>query len=177
MSRIQRVVCGFVGACALACASSGTAGGGGEEGKRILVALQNFKSGERFELASESHTDRVTYYSDERHDARRKVQTDEIMSAFVGELSRQGYTDHAQAGRAPAIGSGDVIRWGLEVQQGKDETHWLVGTGSPAPDWQTFQKCRDIFLQLYNITVSFQTVENPSGKDYFGTPAAGQKKR
>jgi hypothetical protein len=177
MSRIQRLGCLLVSGFLTACASSGASGVGASE---VLVRLHDFRTRERFELASESHTDRVKYYSDGRHDAARKVQTDEIMSAFVGELERQGYTDRARAGRAPAIGSGDVIRWGLEVERGPNQSHWLVGTGSQPADWQAFQKCRDTFLQLYNITVSYQAVQNDSGGSYFGNQeraAAGQKRR
>src|SRR5262245_45450117 len=160
MSRIQRLGC-FLAVLAAglpaACASAGKTHEG--EQAPLLVRLQDFRTGERFELAGESHTDRVTYYSGERHDAARKVQSDDIMTAFVEELDRQGYGAHARTGRAPALGSTDVIRWGLEVESGKAQTHWLVGTGSQAGDWQAFQKCRDTFLQLYNITVSYQAVE------------------
>lgn len=175
MTRLQLPFLALLLAVASACAGSGARSGDGDE---LLVTLHNFKTGERFELASESHTDRVAYYSDERHDAARKVQTDEIMSAFVGELARQGMAEHAQPGRAPAAAGSDVIRWGLEVEDGDERRHWLVGTGSPAEDWQAFQRCRDTFLQLYNITVSFQAVENPNGKQYFddqARAAASQK--
>jgi len=140
----------------------------------VLVTLRNFKSGERFELASESHTKRVEYYSGQRTDAARKIQSDEVMSAFLDELERQGFSAHAQPGKAPSIASGDVIRWGLELEHGEDHRHWLIGTGSAGDDIAAFQKCRDTFLQLYNVTVSYQTVHNDTGKQYFqdskGTP-------
>ena len=179
MSSIQRLFCCFLVCASLsACASSSAARS--EVGGALLVSLQNLRTGECFELASESHTDRVTYYSDARKDAARKVQTDEIMSAFVSELDRQGFGKHARPGRAPTIGSGDVIRWALEVESGSGQAHWLIGTGSSPDDWQAFQKCRDTFLQLYNITVSYQAVENAGGKNYFDEKArrsAGQKQR
>jgi len=178
MSRIQRLGCVLASGFLAACASVGDAPEGASAA--LLVRLQDFRTGERFELASESHTDRVTYYSGERRDAARKVQSDEIMSAFVVELERQGYAGYARTGRAPALGSSDAIRWGLEVESASAQTHWLVGTGSQPADWQAFQKCRDVFLQLYNITVSYQTVENAGGKGYFDEQkraAAGQKQR
>lgn len=178
MPLIQCLACFLLGGFLGACATSGAARN--ETGIALLVALENLRTGERFELASESHTDRVTYYSDERKDAARKVQTDEIMSAFVGELGRQGFEEHARTGRAPAIGSGDVIRWALEIESHSSQTHWLVGTSSPPADWQAFQRCRDTFLQLYNITVSYQAVENAGGRSYFDDKArasASQKQR
>ena len=61
------------------CASSGSSPSG--DGANVLVVLHDYKNGQRFELASESHTDRVTYYSEERPDAVRKIQPDEVMSA------------------------------------------------------------------------------------------------
>jgi hypothetical protein len=153
-----------MGALLVACASSGTSG---SRSAAVLVTLHDFKTGERFELASESHTDRVAYYSDARADAARQVQSDEIMSAFVAELERQGLAEHAQAGRAPSLAAGGVISWGLELERGPEASHWLIGKGSAPADWQEFQACRETFLQLYNITVSFQTVRNESGKELF----------
>lgn len=179
MSPRQRLLgCLLSWAPLVACAS--TSAEPDDAGTALLVSLQNLRTGECFELASETHTDRVSYYSDARKDAARKVQTDEIMAAFLGELDRQGFGKHARPGRAPAIGSGDVIRWALEVESGSNHAHWLVGTGSSPEDMQDFQKCRDMFLQLYNITVSYQTVENAGGKAYFDEKArqgAGQKQR
>lgn len=179
MSRITRIQfclcsCFLASAFLAACASAPSQ----PAAIPLLVTLQNLRSGERFQLASESHTDRVTYYSGERSDAARKVQTDEIMSAFVGELDRQGFGKYARPGRAPALGSGDVIRWGLEVEGPSGQAHWLIGTGSPPADWQVFQKCRDTFLQLYNITVSYQAVENAGGRSYFDDKTRrGQEQR
>ncbi|MSR61519.1 MAG: hypothetical protein EXS08_03595 [Planctomycetes bacterium] len=168
MSRFQRFLASFVGALLVACASTGAGRGAQDDAPgEYLVTLRNFKTGERFELASESHTDRVSYYSETRADATRKVQADEVMEAFVEELGDQGFDSKAQVGKAPGVASGDVIRWGLEIAHGETRRHWLVGTGSQAADWQTFQKCRDTFLQLYNITVSYQTVQNQSGRQFF----------
>jgi len=167
MKRLPPVAALLLGLAALGCSSAGSKSSD-SAGAAVLVTLRNFRSGERFELASESHTDRLAYYSDARGEAQRKVQSDEIMSAFVDELERQGYADHAQAGRAPSLEGSDVVRWGIEVEDGEQRTHWLVGTSSPPNDWNAFQKCRDTFLQLYNITVSFQAVQNKeAGKKYF----------
>jgi hypothetical protein len=179
MPRFQPLLCGLLGVALSACASP-DASAAEESHAVLLVTLHDFKTGERFELASESHTDRVEYYSDERDDAARKVVNDEIMAAFVGELGSQGFTARARTGRAPRIGTGEVIRWGLEIDGDTNQAHWLVGTGSRPDEWQAFQRCRDMFLELYNFTVSYQAVENASGKGYFDDKArgqAGQKRR
>lgn len=166
----------LLGALMAACAGPGARS---KEPAAVLVSLRNFKSGERFELASESHTDRVTYYSGARQDAARKIQSDEIMQAFLEELERQGYGAHARPGRAPAIGTSDTIRWGLEVEGPAGELSWLVGANASPADWADFQRCRDVFLQLYNVTVSYQAVQNASGKEYFEEqrPTSSQKPR
>jgi len=167
MSRFQRFLCCFVSVLLAACAASGASSGVKGDGGEYLVTLRNLRSGEHFELASESHTERVSYYSTTRPDAARKILADDAMSAFVEELGKEGFDAHAQPGKAPSVASGDVIRWGLEVEHGSEHRHWLVGTGSQAADLQTFQKCRDTFLQLYNIAVSYQTVQNQDGHQIF----------
>lgn len=164
MKPFQRLSCLLLAALA-ACASSGSDSSG--HGANVLVVLHDYKNGQRFELASETHTDRVAYYSSERGDAVRKIQPDEVMAACVGELERRGYDAHSKDGRAPSIGANDVVRWGLEVENEGQRSNWLVGTGSAADEWKDFQACRDFFLEVYNNTVSYQTVRNATGKQYF----------
>jgi hypothetical protein len=171
----------FLVACAAfsACASRGQSPAS-EVANEVLVTLHNYKAKTQFELASESHTSRVEYYSDEREDAARKIQTDEVMSAFLREIDKLGLGTFARTGKAPSTTNGDVIRWGLEVaSSGGREVHWLVGTGSSAEEWKKFDQCRDSFLQLYNSTVSYQSVHNQGGKSYFDdrARAASGKKR
>jgi len=150
---------------ALLLASCRSTGSGGE--RPMLVTLRDYQNGARFELASESHSDPVEYYSDKREDAVRKIQTDEIMSAFLGELDRSGLGTHGRTGHAPELGKSDVVSWGIEVETPAQSVHWMVGKGSALEEWKQFQRCRDVFLQLYNVTVSYQTVQNESGKQFF----------
>ena len=142
----------------------------------LIVSLQNYKSGQRFELASQSHTDPVSYYSSERGDAARKIQKDDVMLALVEELERLDYGARARTGRAPSKGN-EETRWALEIANGDKELHWTIGTGDSKDTWSSFQKCRDTFLELYNVTVSFQTVENDQGRGYFHDPAASAPKK
>ena len=136
---------------------------------KVLVALQNYQTGQRFELASESHTERVTYYSSQRGDAARKVQKDDVMVALVEELERLDYGEHAHEGRAPEQ-VGETMRWALELASDTKTLSWTIGTGNPKTDWLVFQECRDTFLELYNVTISFQTVQNEQGRGYFQDP-------
>jgi hypothetical protein len=160
-----------------ACSSTGAAATKESAGGGLLVTLHNYRSKERFELAGESHTKRVEYYSDPRADAARKIQTDEVMAAFLQELERLGFGAHARTGPAPSVPEGNVIRWGIEVASKTGELHWLVGTGSSPDEWKTFERCRDTFLELYHNTVSYQAVKNTSGRQFFDDKrqASGQK--
>jgi hypothetical protein len=147
-----------------ACASSG--GGGGGRAQRLRVTLRDYTQGARFELVSESHTDRVTYYSQARSDAARKVQTDEVMRALVREIDGKGFGNHSQEGPAPSQG-GRALSRSIEVERDGAVEHWPIGNGSQVDERQAFHVCVDEFLQLYNISASFQAVENPVGRDYF----------
>jgi hypothetical protein len=150
-----------------ACASTGAAAKKAGEAGGLLVTLHNYKGNARFELAGESHTKRVEYYSDARPDAARKVQTDDVMAALLEELDKLGFGAHARTGPAPSVSQSEVIRWGLEVASKTGELHWLVGTGSSAEEWKAFERCRDTFLELYNNTMSYQTVKNQDGRQFF----------
>lgn len=149
----------------VACSSTGS--GRARGGHRVLVTLRDYRSNLPLELANETHTDRVSYYSHERHDAARKVQTDEVIGALVDELDGRGFEAHASAGDAPAAARPDVVRWALAIEIDGQSKHWLVGPGTPADEWKAFQSCRDAFVQLYNVTVSYQSLQNASGGGLF----------
>lgn len=147
-----------------ACASSGSAAQG-DEGA-LLVSLHDYRQNRVFELASESHTSRVDYYSQSRKDAARKIQSDEVMGALLGELERQGLKDHEAAGPAPSAGGG-VLEYGLEVERAGASGHWLIGKGTVPEEAIAFHECAKTFFELYNVTLSLQSVENPEGKALF----------
>lgn len=157
-------------ALALALLAAGCAGsargGAGADGERLRVSVVDYASGQHFELASESHTDRVAYYSAERADAARKVQTDEVMGLLVAELERQGFERYAQAGRAPTRGGGAVTR-SIEVEDDGALEHWVIGAGSAPDERRAFNECLGQFLDLYNLSASYQSVDNPLGDEFF----------
>lgn len=160
-------------ACLLLVSCSSTGGAPEGEAARMRVTLRDYKRDQRFELVSESHTSRIDYYSTARDDASRKVQTDTIMNALVEELEKQGFEKRAQAGRAPSSG-GEIVTWGLEIESGENTDHWVIGSGSALDDLQDFQECRNSFLQLYNITASYQAIKNTQGKEIFQKPRQGK---
>lgn len=144
----------------VACASTGSGG------RALRVALVDFQGGQRFALASESHTDRVEYYSSVRRDASLKVQTDEVMAALVDEFDRLGWSTYAQPGRGPSRG-GRAISRSLEVERDGAVQHWVVGDGSELDERRHFAEAMTTFFQLYNITQAFQAIENQEGAELF----------
>ena len=150
-----------------ACSSTGSrAGGDASSDGRMRVTLRNYDAEQLFELVSESHTNRVEYYSQERADAARKIQSDEVMGALVDELDSQGFEDFAQPGRAPTR-KNEVVSQSLEIERGDETEHWVVGKGSAASERLRFRDCMLAFVELYNLTASYQVIENPEGSQIF----------
>lgn len=167
---LARLCC--LGAILLASCAGATASADGG-GERLRVLLQDYSAGQHFELASESHTDRVAYYSEVRSEAARKIQTDEVLALLVDELERQGFAEHAQAGRAPTR-AGSAVTRALEIEDGDTTRHWLIGNGSPLEERKAFNECLAQFLDLYNISASFQTIDNPRGPEFFEQEQSGR---
>ena len=139
----------------------------------MRVTLRGYSSGQLFELVSESHTNRVDYYSQSRADAARKIQADEVLEALIDEMESRGFDRHAKSGRAPTQAATKAVSWGFELEVGDEITHWLTGSGAPDEERLAFQECMSAFLQLYNVSASYQTIENPEGPEFFDEPRAG----
>ena len=56
----------------------------------------------------------------------------------------------------------------IEIESGDETQHWLIGTRSPLEERKAFNECLTQFLDLYNISASFQSVANPKGHEFFG---------
>ena len=135
----------------------------------VRVTWRDYRRGNRLELVSESHTSKVAQYSEKRDDAARKVQRDVFMQGLVEFLQLEGYMARASAGRAPVDGR-EIWTSSLEVDRDGALTHMAVSTGSPAEERIVFQNCVKGFLELYNATQAFQTVENAEGTYEFESP-------
>ena len=143
-----------------------------DETAAIRVTWRDYGTGQRFELVSESHTDPVELYSEARADASRKVQVGPAMLALLDYFHTEDYDEVAREGRAPRDGRGLVTR-ALEVERDGRVTHLAVGQGSPARERELLNACTQGFLELYNATQAFQTVENRGGANLFDSQASG----
>ncbi len=155
----------------VACASTPT-----NSAERLRVTFRDYTIDRHFELASESHTDRVSYYSQVRDDAARKIQHDGVMRALTNELERQGYKRHAQEGNAPRQ-SGGILRGSLQIEDGEHTSHWVVGRGTDAQERIDFNTCMQTFFELYNASQGLQAVDNDRGPAFFEEPPTRPRRR
>lgn len=138
----------------------------------IRVTWRDYETGQHFELVSESHTDPVELYSEVRADASRKVQDDDAMQALLDYFHGEDYDDVAREGRAPRDGRGVVTR-AIEVDRDGHVTYLAVGKSSPLRERELLNACTQGFLELYNATQAFQTVDNRGGAGLFDSQATG----
>ena len=156
-----------------ACAGSGTSSGrtdalGGtspSEERAVRVSLIGYGR-PSFVLVSNSHTSRVELYSDERGAPSRKVQTDEVMGALVAHLDDLGLAEFATAGRAPRADDTRFL-WAFEIEDEGQRRWWPLGGATPADEQRAFAAARADFIDLFNLTQAFQSVDNEIGADYF----------
>ncbi len=138
----------------------------GRTGDRLRITLRDYQGGRNFELVSESHSDRIAYYSSVRDDANRKYQVDAVVAALLRELDKSGFDKYAQDGRAPSSAGGALTR-AFEIQDNDRVRHWVIGDGSNSDEKRRFIESMTTFVQLYNVTESFQAIQNENGERVF----------
>jgi len=136
--------------------------------RALRVTLRDYRSGQRFELVSESHTSALELYSEKRASASTKVQSDEVMQGLVDFLREQQFDRHAAPGKAPLQAQGGYTN-ALEVDRAGQVMHMIGGKSVPAAEQKVLAVCRANFLMLYNQTDSWQTVDNRAGDGVFQT--------
>ncbi|MBM3976796.1 MAG: hypothetical protein FJ299_07380 [Planctomycetes bacterium] len=155
----------FSGACGTPRSSNGSVTGfkqAGSLGLAFRATWRDQNTGKKLELVSQTHTDAVELYSQARASADTKVQTDEAMRALQKELEARGFAKHAQSGRAPSGGAGQV----LEFESPDGARH--LGSRSATPEARkAYLECFLVFRDVYNYTDGLQTVENQSGGALF----------
>ncbi len=141
-------------------ASCGSTGGSSRsahaEGEAMRMTFVDHRTQQVCELVSESHTDRLTYYSTPRANASTKVQDDEIMGELLEWLEKNDLGDYAVAGPAPRMGAG--MFWTLEIEGPTGTLHVSETQGTSPDDKQSLRKLMQAVLQTYNITPGYQAV-------------------
>jgi len=152
-----------------ACASSG--GGSGGPPRPIAISLVGYGAAP-FELVSESHTSRVDLYSAELPTAATKVVNDEVMVALLEHLEELGYRGYSRPGQAPEA-NGKALVKSIQVDENGAKTWWPLVETASVQELKAFQTAMRDFIDLYNISQSWQSVDNTLGGEYFDRKKAG----
>ena len=164
---LARRLSGLLGACALAACSSAGARAADAPPRAIAVSLHGVGAAP-FELVSAGHTRPVDLYSEERSTASTKVQEDAVMAALVEHLDDLGFDRYAHAGTAPrGPDAGGAFAKAIEVQDGAASAWWALTPAAGKDEIAAFGSAMSAFLQLYNLTQGWQSVDNESGSEYF----------
>jgi len=163
-------------ACVLLAACSSTSGsptrassGQKAEGEPILLVFTDYRTGARMELANESHTDRIKQYSEQRSDANRKVQSDDLMDGLVAYLDDQGFSRDSTPGDPPYMTGGD-LRWTLQIMRSSGESYVAESQTASTREKRRLRIYSKAFLDTYNATQGWQAVKIESGQLPFKGP-------
>lgn len=158
---MSKIACVLAALLPLAgCASSGGSSGSSEPaGVPVLARFIDYRSGVVMELVNESHTDRLEQYSQPRHDAGRKVQTDAVMEGLVEYLEDRGFDRWASAGPAPR--TADSFLWSLQLEGPGGARHVGLTRTMPEDAKQSLREMQYAFLATFNSEEAYQSIESP----------------
>ena len=106
-------------------------------------------------LASQSHTDRLTYYSTPRDDASLKIVEDAAMARLLQDLDRQGFGKRSRPGPA-----NEFDTKAIELERDGALRSFGVRSGSSADDWKAMQAMTSDVLELFNGTFGGQAMRS-----------------
>jgi hypothetical protein len=75
-------------------------------------------------------------------------------------MDSKGFGENAQEGPAPREALGRYTR-SFEVEQNGLVTSWAIGKSTTAE--RAFYECQRVFVEVYNQTLSYQTVDPEKG--------------
>ncbi|MEO0649445.1 MAG: hypothetical protein AAFZ65_02055 [Planctomycetota bacterium] len=148
-----------------ACASTDT-----DTGTRARITLRQFTgSNDAYELRSETHTDRLEYYSSARTEANVKIMRDDLMDALLRGFDDAGYASFARPGAAPtsSLGGGQ-LRKVIEVERDGAVTHVAMGLESGPEEAAMVQDLVNGFFTAFNQVRSYQSLDSGGGSGFTG---------
>lgn len=164
-------------------AAAGSTGSDGAEeaakphtpkGPAYLLRYIEYRSGTRLELVNPSHTTAVKQYSTVRQDPSRKVTSEEWMDELVQFMAEHGWTEEVKAGQAPTMAK-DSFSWALELTGPQGTSFVAQPVGARDSQLKRLLTLKAAFLDTYNATPGFQTVQTEPGKLPFKQPQYGRK--
>lgn len=140
-------------------------------GHPVRVRYVAYLSQQNLEIVNESHSDPHDLYSKKLsvNAVKPKVQTDEVMEALLERFAELGATKRFQPGAAPATAPSRAAQ-ALEVETEAGVKCWVVRETSPEAERAEFRGVVSDFVNLYNSTVQYQSVdEAPAWRGAQGT--------
>lgn len=140
-------------------------------GHPVRVRYVAYLSQQNLEIVNESHSDPHELYSQKRslHAVQPKVQSDEVVEALLERFTELGVMKHALPGAAPAAPPSRAAQ-ALELETEAGVRSWVVLETSPEAERKQFRDCVKDFVDLYNATVQYQSVdEAPEWRGASGT--------
>jgi hypothetical protein len=144
------------------------------KGPAYLLRYVEYRSGTRLELVNPAHTTAVEQYSKPRSDPSRKVTSSEWMEALVEFLHDQGWDAEVRAGKAPTMAR-DSLAWALELTGPEGTSFVALPIGAKPDQKKRLLTLMAAFLDTYNATPGFQTVQAEPGKLPFKQPQYSRK--
>lgn len=106
-------------------------------------------------LASNSHTDRLTYYSTPRDDANLKIVDDALMADLLGALNSRGFKKRARSSQPNELDTKAIV-----LEQNGSVQSFGVRAGSSAADWKAMQAMANEVMEVYNSTFGGQAIRS-----------------
>ncbi len=160
-----------------ACASGGKHPSA--EGQPASVTFTDYRSGLRFTIVNETHTDRVELYSRsvKASQANTKVATDEVLDALFERMGKLGFFRDASSGSAPSGGSANSIQ-ALEVESREGAYHMVQGRGATDGGAKVFRDVRAAVLEVHANIFQAQSIDLlPEDGPLFEGPRPGSGSR
>lgn len=132
------------------------------------VKFVDYRSGLKFELVNEAHTDRVELYSRPTEtDVVTKVATNEVMDELLKYMDDSGFFGNSSNGTFPGDGGSMGFIQALEVERADGTVH-MVNSGRLAQTAAAaFRTSRDGFLNLHGKIYGAQTVRHTGNDSIF----------
>lgn len=137
-----------------------------DESGTMRICLRDFNNGVHFELVNES------YASSHKAPpgAEMRVQTGEVMSAWIEALADKGLWDYARPGGGPLepqMEAGFALTSVIEVESGSNHGWITFRKGLTQEELTFYSENKYGFITIFNQTPGYQQVVNPDGADIF----------
>lgn len=98
---------------------------------------------------------RANFYSEKRGQPMTKVTGNEAVARLIQALDGEGFARYGVDGEAAGGAGGSV----LEITTGGAQRHFQILPGMEAAGIKSYQACRALFMDAYNLIPQFQAAD------------------